>query len=102
MNSKIQLLLFFTLLTHNCGKYPSGNISDPRVILISIDGLNGDMMESYFFRDSCPNLYHLMQSGTYCSNVQSIFPSLTYPAHTSMISGKLPEKHGILNNKLFL
>ena len=102
MNSKIQLLLFFTLLTHNCGKYPSGNISDPRVILISIDGLNGDMMESYFFRDSCPNLYHLMQSGTYCSNVQSVFPSLTYPAHTSMVSGKLPEKHGILNNKLFL
>ncbi|MBT7945509.1 MAG: sulfatase-like hydrolase/transferase, partial [Candidatus Marinimicrobia bacterium] len=27
--------------------------------------------------------------------------SLTYPAHTSMITGVLPEKHGIINNRPF-
>ncbi len=36
-----------------------------------------------------------MQSGAYSLSAQTIFPSATLPAHTSMLSGLCPSKHGV-------
>lgn len=38
--------------------------------------------------------------GAYCDNVSSVYPSVTYPAHTSIITGLLPKNHGVVNNTL--
>jgi len=89
------------LIVIGCDKGPIGKWEDPRVILISIDGLNGDRLIESSFKENCPNISRLMSLGTFCVNVQSVFPSLTYPAHTSMISGATPQKHGIVNNQVF-
>ncbi|SUZ91951.1 uncharacterized protein METZ01_LOCUS44805 [marine metagenome] len=78
-----------------------GDWDDPRVILISIDGFRGDLFKEPEFPKQFPNLHRLATSGTYCNNVSSVFPSLTYPAHTSMITGEIPIKHGIINNNTF-
>lgn len=37
---------------------------------------------------------------SYSSEVTSVYPSLTYPAHTSIATGKLPVNHGVINNIL--
>jgi predicted AlkP superfamily pyrophosphatase or phosphodiesterase len=70
------------------------------VILISIDGFRPD-----FYLDSnwkADNIRSLMQTGIYALRVNSVFPSLTYPSHTTIITGVLPAKHGILYNAPFL
>ena len=81
---------------------PTGYWSDPRVILISIDGLRSDIVNNPAFAENHPYLARLMAEGEYCANVQTVFPSLTYPSHTSMITGVMPDKHGIVNNRPFI
>lgn len=66
------------------------------VILISIDGFCPD-----FYKDkswSAPNLHKLMAEGVYASGVNSVFPSVTYPSHTTLITGAMPARHGIYYN----
>lgn len=66
------------------------------VILISIDGLRPE-----FYKDSTWNMVNLRQglkTGAYADGVNGVFPSVTYPSHTAMITGQKPIKHGIYYN----
>lgn len=66
------------------------------VILISIDGLRPD-----FYLDKswpAPNLQRLKALGAWSRGVNSVFPSVTYPSHTSLVTGALPARHGIYFN----
>lgn len=67
------------------------------MILISLDALKADDIE---FLKQLPNFSLLMNSGVVAKRVKTIYPSLTYPAHTTIITGNYPQKHGIINNKL--
>ena len=62
-----------------------------RVLIISMDGLRPDAINLA----PMPNLQALMQTGAYTLTAQTIFPSATLPAHTSMMSGLCPSKHGV-------
>lgn len=62
-----------------------------RVIILSIDGLRPDAIQLA----PMPNLLALMQSSAYSLSAQTIRPSATLPAHTSMLSGQCPDKHGV-------
>ena len=69
------------------------------VILISIDGFRPD-----FYTESSwgtPNLRHMKSGGVYADGVRGIFPSVTYPSHTTIITGAMPAKHGIYYNEPF-
>ncbi|MDN3595165.1 alkaline phosphatase family protein [Zunongwangia endophytica] len=68
------------------------------VILVSIDGFRPD-----FYRESkwpTPNLKMLAENGVSADEVRTIFPSVTYPSHTTLTTGVLPEKHGIYYNTI--
>jgi predicted AlkP superfamily pyrophosphatase or phosphodiesterase len=45
-----------------------------------------------------PHFKELLERGSYCTQVRSIYPSVTYPCHTSIITGNYPKRHGIVNN----
>ncbi len=62
-----------------------------RVLLLSIDGFRPDAIELA----PMPNLQALMQNGAYSLTAQTIFPSSTLPAHSSMLTGLCPSKHGV-------
>jgi hypothetical protein len=62
------------------------------VIIISIDGLRPDAL----FAADAPTLDSLIARGAYCPNAQTVKISETLPSHASMLSGMIPEKHGIL------
>jgi predicted AlkP superfamily pyrophosphatase or phosphodiesterase len=68
-----------------------------RVLLISIDGLRPE-----FYTDSvhwpAPTLQAMARSGVSAPAVQTVFPSVTYPAHTTLVTGAWPGRHGILGN----
>ncbi|MDC2829241.1 alkaline phosphatase family protein [Limosilactobacillus mucosae] len=67
-----------------------------RLVVISLDSLGfADLNEQ---RDLTPNLNRLIAQGTWVKKVRGIFPTLTYPSHTSIITGQYPAVHGIVNN----
>jgi predicted AlkP superfamily pyrophosphatase or phosphodiesterase len=72
------------------------------VLMISIDGLRpGDVLQedARGFRE--PVLKKLVGDGVYASGVRNALPTVTYPNHTTLITGVWPAKHGIANNLTF-
>ena len=75
---------------------------DAHVVVISIDGL----VPEYYLEPArlglkLPNLVKMKLGGAYAQGVEGVFPSVTYPAHTSMITGVRPAVHGIIQNRIF-
>lgn len=66
-----------------------------KVIVLSFDALSG---EDWSILKQYPNFNKLIAQGSYSPAVKSVYPSLTYPAHASVLTGKLPRKHGIISN----
>ena len=67
-----------------------------RLVVISLDSMGfRDLNE---LRELTPNLARLIEQGTWVKKVRGIFPTLTYPSHTSIITGQYPAVHGIVNN----
>jgi predicted AlkP superfamily pyrophosphatase or phosphodiesterase len=72
------------------------------VLLISIDGLRpADVLQARQRGLKLPNLEAFLQRGTYASDVRGVLPTLTYPSHTTLITGVSPNLHGIGGNLTF-
>src|SRR5471030_1769898 len=80
----------------------SGAPSAPMVLLISIDGMKPEaVIDAQSHGLKVPNLRAFMADGAYAQGVRGVLPTLTYPSHTTMLTGASPGKHGILNNTTF-
>lgn len=66
-------------------------------LVLSFDGLSS---LDFDYIKNLPNFSKLLKNSSYCTNVKTIYPSLTYPAHTTIVTGKYPKNHGIINNTL--
>ncbi|MEG1254299.1 ectonucleotide pyrophosphatase/phosphodiesterase [Clostridium sp.] len=73
------------------------NLTDKHMIIVSLDALKSD---DFHLMKSLPNFSKCIRHGAVVRNVKSIYPSLTYPAHTTIVTGNYPKNHGIVNNKL--
>lgn len=74
------------------------NDNKAKYIIISIDALRSEDLK---FLKTLPNFSKLINHGSVVKKVTSIYPSVTYPCHASIITGCYPDKHGIYNNYLF-
>jgi len=73
-----------------------------RVVMISIDGLKPEYYtDADRLRLKIPNLRRLMQSGLWADGVVGVLPTVTYPSHTTLITGATPRVHGIVSNYIF-
>jgi predicted AlkP superfamily pyrophosphatase or phosphodiesterase len=72
-------------------------LKKPYVILISADGFRYDLADKY----QAENLIRLRSSGVAADYMQSVFPSLTFPNHYSIITGDYPVHDGIVDNSFF-
>ncbi|WP_079701513.1 alkaline phosphatase family protein [Daejeonella lutea] len=72
------------------------NAQSKHVVLVSIDGFRPEFYLNEGW--STPNLKMLMNKGVYSKGVNSVFPSVTYPSHTTLVTGAYPKNHGILYN----
>lgn len=74
-------------------------VTSRHVVLISVDGLRPE-----FYLDPAwpaPHLQALARRGLAAEGVEGVFPTLTYPSHTTLITGVRPARHGILYNTRF-
>ncbi|MBA3886722.1 MAG: alkaline phosphatase family protein [Acidobacteria bacterium] len=72
------------------------------VVLISIDGLRPDYyLPSASRLTKTPVLDALRARGSWAEGVVGVFPSLTYPSHTSIVTGVRPALHGVVQNTAF-
>lgn len=80
---------------------PLPALAEP-VLLISIDGLRpGDVLEADKRGLALPNLRRFLTDGAHASGVTGVLPTLTYPSHTTLMTGVSPGKHGIVSNNSF-
>lgn len=71
------------------------------VLLISIDGLRpADVTKASERGLKIPNLQRFLTEGSYAS-VKGVLPTLTYPSHTTLLTGAAPARHGVVNNVTF-
>jgi predicted AlkP superfamily pyrophosphatase or phosphodiesterase len=69
------------------------------LILVSIDALRP---EYYLDADwPAPTLQELRGEGAHALAVRSVFPSSSHPGHTTLVTGALPARHGVLDNRIF-
>jgi predicted AlkP superfamily pyrophosphatase or phosphodiesterase len=74
----------------------------PLVMLISVDGLKPEaVLEAAAHGLKLPHLRAFMTDGTYATRVRGVLPTLTYPSHTTLITGASPAHHGIYDNTTF-
>ena len=73
--------------------YPS------RMVVLSADGMRPDFYrQPKKFGLKVPNLRELVKSGASADAVESVYPSTTYPAHVSLVTGVRPRRHGIYSH----
>jgi len=72
------------------------------VVLVSIDGLKPEyVLGADTHGLKIPNLRRFLKDGTYASGVHGVVPTVTYPSHTTLLTGVSPAKHGIYANTTF-
>jgi hypothetical protein len=72
------------------------------VLLISIDGLHPDnVLDADRHGLKIPTLRRLLREGAHATRVRGVLPTVTYPSHTTMLTGVWPAKHGIPANVPF-
>lgn len=74
----------------------------PHVLMISLDG----MKPEYVTRADehglkLPTLRRFLIEGAYAEGVEGVVPTVTYPSHTTLVTGVSPAQHGILSNTIF-
>ncbi|MEG1773863.1 MAG: ectonucleotide pyrophosphatase/phosphodiesterase, partial [Oscillospiraceae bacterium] len=69
-----------------------------RLLVLSVDAMVHEDL-SYLF--SRPNFKRYMQGTSEVERVRTIYPSVTYPVHVSMLTGCYPDRHGIYSNFAF-
>lgn len=69
------------------------------VYMVSVDGM---VPETYVHPDKhglkIPFLREMVRSGVWSEGVEPVMPSVTYPSHTTLVTGVDPGTHGIVTN----
>ncbi len=68
-----------------------------RVIILSFDCLSA---LDFPILQKLPHFQSLIKKGTVVEKVEPIYPSVTYPSHSTIVTGNYPNKHGVVSNTL--
>jgi predicted AlkP superfamily pyrophosphatase or phosphodiesterase len=76
----------------------SGPAQERHVLVISVDGLGASLYERLAAKIHISNLPRLRREGSYAEGVLGVYPTVTYPSHTTIVTGRMPAEHGIYSN----
>jgi predicted AlkP superfamily pyrophosphatase or phosphodiesterase len=69
------------------------------VVMISVDGL-----AAFYFDDpkaEMPAIHELAENGVRSTMMKASTPTVTWPNHTTLVTGVTPAKHGVVGNNYF-
>ena len=66
------------------------------VLLVSLDGFRAD----YLDLGITPNLARIAREGVRAQGMTPSYPSLTFPNHYTLVTGLVPDHHGIVHNTM--
>ena len=69
-----------------------------KLLLISLDAMIGKDIE---ILKTLPTVAPILEKASIVKSVETVYPSMTYTAHASIVSGTYPEKHGVITNEVF-
>ena len=98
MMGRTAALVLCSVLLLGTGTY--GYAAPPRrLLVISVDGLDWRYLRD---RDALglkiPHLRGLLARSQVADGVTGVWPTITWPSHTTMLTGARPDQHGILGN----
>ena len=67
-----------------------------KLVVLSYDALQSDDLK---FLSKLPYFSQILKSAAVVQNIHEIYPTLTYPIHTSIVTGVYPDRHGIFHNQ---
>jgi predicted AlkP superfamily pyrophosphatase or phosphodiesterase len=78
---------------------PAAQAAPRKLLVISVDGLDWRYLRD---RDALglkiPNIRRLLAKSQVADGVTGVWPTITWPSHTTMLTGTRPDQHGILAN----
>lgn len=80
------------------GKAPPFFKNMKKVVVVSVDSLVTEDLE-YLMK--MPHLQKAFSSSHVFRDILCVYPTLTYPCHATILTGKLPGEHGIIHNEEF-
>src|SRR5579864_5651154 len=90
----IALIFLMPYRTHAAGADTSG-----AVVMISVDGLAAFYMDDP--RAEMPTIRALANEGAKASLMKAVAPTVTWPNHTTLVTGVTPARHGVVGNDFF-
>ncbi|HEY2144667.1 MAG TPA: ectonucleotide pyrophosphatase/phosphodiesterase [Steroidobacteraceae bacterium] len=97
MNLRQVLALLWLALFAVCGTVRAAS-----VLMISVDGLKPEyVLDADAHGLKLPYLRSLLREGAYSRGVTGVWPTVTYPSHTTLLTGLWPAQHGIYDNLEF-
>ena len=91
------IIAIFLFLFFGCSQDEVKENGKAPLILISMDGFRWD----YFEKTKTPNFDILISGGVRAKALIPSFPSKTFPNHITIVTGRYPEKHGIIANTMY-
>jgi predicted AlkP superfamily pyrophosphatase or phosphodiesterase len=77
-------------------------LSAQSLVLISIDGMRPDyVLKADEHGLKIPHLRRILVEGAHATGVRGVLPTVTYPSHTTLLTGVWPVKHHIYSNVVF-
>jgi predicted AlkP superfamily pyrophosphatase or phosphodiesterase len=87
------------LLPARAGKSLGAPVEPNRyVLVISVDGMGASWYAAPPAGVSTPNLTRLKTEGSFAEAVEGVYPTVTYPSHTTLVTGRMPAEHGVYSN----
>jgi len=99
--TRLKLQLTAVLITAICASLAPAAQQRPaaggnHVIIITLDGFPGWAMDDPYL--PVPTLRRLAAQGAIAAGMRPVNPTVTWPNHTSIVTGVTPAKHGVLFN----
>jgi predicted AlkP superfamily pyrophosphatase or phosphodiesterase len=74
----------------------------PPLVVISVDGMKPEYVtqaEKHGLK--LPVMRLFLTQGSYAEGVVGVIPTVTYPSHTTIVTGVWPAEHGVFDNTVF-
>src|SRR6185436_8565177 len=95
-HSRRSLFALISLLFAFFRSVSTAATSDPSrlVVMVSVDGLAGDYLDDP--KAEMPTIRALAAEGARAANMRCVIPTVTWPNHTTLVTGVMPAGHGVV------